>query len=136
MDYCLWSSISNSPNVNKYVISYDVACQWHKNVWSRATSLPKNIRPNKNVMDCKFLVPKFHLPAHILECQLNFSFNTTPGVGRTDAEAVERTWAEMNAIGKFTREMGPGSRSDYINDFSSDRNWKKTIRFGEPLDNT
>jgi hypothetical protein len=130
MDYCLWSGISTTPSVDKYVISYDVACQWHKNVWSRASTFPESIRPEQNKMDCAFLVPKFHLPAHILECQLNFSFNTAPGVGRTDAEAVERTWADMNAIGKFTREMGPGSRADYIDDFSGDRNWKRTIRFG------
>jgi hypothetical protein len=82
-------------------------------------------------MDCTFLVPKFHLPAHILECQLQFSFNTTPGVGRTDAEGVEGTWGEINAIGRFTWGMGPGSRADYLDDFSGDRNWKKTTRLGE-----
>jgi hypothetical protein len=71
-----------------------------------------------------------------LERQLNFSFNTTPGVGHTDAEAVERTWAEMNSIRKFTREMGPGSRSDYIDDFSGNRNWKRTIHFGRCLNKT
>ncbi|KAG5223204.1 CxC2 domain-containing protein [Salix suchowensis] len=34
-----------------------------------------------------FLVPKFHLPAHIMACQSSFSFNYTRGVGRTDGEA-------------------------------------------------
>ncbi|KAF8198417.1 hypothetical protein BJ912DRAFT_1020430 [Pholiota molesta] len=33
---------------------------------------------------------KFHLPAHIAECNLNFSFNLTKHVGRTDGEAPEQ----------------------------------------------
>jgi hypothetical protein len=83
------------------------------------------------VHDLQFSCAEIPSPAHILDCQLQFSFNTTPGVGRTDAESVERTWADINAIGKFTRGMGPGSRADYLDNFSGDRNWKKISRLGE-----
>jgi hypothetical protein len=33
-----------------------------------------------------YLVPKFHLPAHITKCQTAFSFNYNKGVGRTEGE--------------------------------------------------
>ncbi|KAJ6613762.1 hypothetical protein B0H10DRAFT_2222001 [Mycena sp. CBHHK59/15] len=59
-----------------------------------------------------FLIPKFHLPAHIEACNILFSFNLTRFVGMTDAE------------------MGPGSRRDLINDSFNDWNHKKIIAFG------
>ncbi|KAG2035191.1 hypothetical protein BDR03DRAFT_803099, partial [Suillus americanus] len=57
-----------------------------------------------------FLIPKFHLPAHITSCQIKFSFNFIKGVGRTDGEAPERGWADINPITTSTHEMGPRSR--------------------------
>ncbi|KAJ6619067.1 hypothetical protein B0H10DRAFT_1947080 [Mycena sp. CBHHK59/15] len=55
-----------------------------------------------------FLVPKFHLPAHIEACNLRFSFNLTRDVGQTDGEAPERGWANANPLANSTAEMGPG----------------------------
>jgi len=49
------------------------------------------------------LVPKFHLPAYVEECNLQFSFNLTKGVGRTDSEAPERGWGVQR---KWGRERG------------------------------
>ncbi|KAF9470197.1 hypothetical protein BDN70DRAFT_821646, partial [Pholiota conissans] len=71
------------------------------------------------------LVPKFHLAAHIEKCQTEFSFNYVPGVGRTDGESPERGWSDINAIAMSTREMGPGSRRDTLDDHFGDRNWRK-----------
>ncbi|KAG2058066.1 hypothetical protein BDR06DRAFT_980668 [Suillus hirtellus] len=36
-----------------------------------------------------FLVPKFHLLAHVAKCQSNFSFNFIKGVGHIDGEALD-----------------------------------------------
>ncbi|KAF9466857.1 hypothetical protein BDZ94DRAFT_1157101, partial [Collybia nuda] len=66
-------------------------------------------------------------------CNLQFSFNLTKGVGRTDGEAPERGWANINPIAQSTKEMGPGSRRDTIDDHFNDWNWKKTISFGERM---
>ncbi|KAF6742729.1 hypothetical protein DFP72DRAFT_1081492 [Ephemerocybe angulata] len=64
--------------------SYDVACQWFINFFSWCELYADNPVCENPDLDFKFLVPKFHLPAHILQCQLNFSHNLTPRVGRTD----------------------------------------------------
>ena len=94
-----------------------------------------NIFPNKqelwnSVRYVTYLVPKFHLPAHIEACNLLFSFNLTPGVGRTDGEAPERGWANINPLAHSTKEMGPGTRRDTIDDHFGDWNWKKVIGMG------
>jgi hypothetical protein len=38
---------------------------------------PKDIQFKKDEKNVVFLVPKFHLPAHIEECNIQFSFNLT-----------------------------------------------------------
>lgn len=53
-----------------------------------------------------------------------------PGVGRTDGEAPERGWSHINPVATSTREMGPGSRRDTLDDHFSDWNWKKTTGMG------
>ena len=80
-----------------------------------------------NFLDISFVVPKFHLPAHILKCQTAFSFNFTRWVGRTDGEAPERGWADINQAASSTKEMGPGSRRDTLDDYFGDWNWKKIV---------
>ncbi|KAF8995521.1 hypothetical protein BDZ89DRAFT_920324, partial [Hymenopellis radicata] len=56
---------------------------------------------------------------------LQYSFNTTPKVGRTDGEAPERGWAASNGAAASTKEMGPGSRLDTLDDHFGDQNWRK-----------
>ncbi|KAG1809744.1 hypothetical protein EV424DRAFT_1473851 [Suillus variegatus] len=77
-----------------------------------------------------FLVPKFHLPAHIPACQTTFSFNLIKGMARTDGEAPERGWSNINPVATSNREMGPGSRRDTLDDHFSDWNWRKVCNFG------
>jgi hypothetical protein len=76
-------------------------------------------------------VPKFHLPAHVQTCQLKYSFNRLPKVGRTDGESPERLWSIFNALAYSTREMGPGSQRDTLDDSFGDHNWAKITKFGE-----
>ncbi|KAG2126366.1 uncharacterized protein EDB93DRAFT_1097111, partial [Suillus bovinus] len=47
-------------------------------------------------------------------CQTQFSFNYSKGVGRTDGEALERGWANINQVATSTKEMGPGSCRDTL----------------------
>lgn len=129
MDYLVFSSLCGR-SVNRIVFSYDIACQWYKNIWRRMQILPERLQFTEIVKKTTFLVPKFHLPAHIAECNLNFSFNLTKHVGRTDGEAPERGWSRTNQLATSTREMGPGFRRDTLDDHFNDWNWKKITGLG------
>jgi hypothetical protein len=109
------------------IISYDIACQWSRNLRARCTAYPSNpISQNPNLKTV-FCVPKFHAPAHVISCRINFSFNLTPGVGRTDGEAPERGWSSADNLVTSTREMGPGNRRDTFDDFFGHKNWDKSV---------
>lgn len=77
-----------------------------------------------------FLVPKFHLPAHVAPCCTQFSFNLTKDVGCTDGEAPECGWAESNALAPSTKEMGLSSCCDTLDFHFGDANYKKVIGMG------
>lgn len=132
MDYFFLSTLCLFAVV-QLIVSYDIACQWSKNLTSRCANYAK-LKPNaiseNPDLDVKFAVPKFHLPAHVPACQLKFSLNRLQGVGRTDGECPERLWSAFNGLAYSTREMGPGSRRDTLDDNFGDHNWDKTTRLG------
>jgi hypothetical protein len=112
------------------IVSYDIACQWHKKLRERMEIFPRDEALSESVQETRYLVPKFHLPAHVEDCNLGFSFNLTRGVGRTDGEAPERGWANINPAAQSTKEMGPGTRRDTLDDHFGDWNWKKIVKLG------
>ena len=97
-----------------------------------AEAFPSSWRINTCGIDIRFLVPKFHLPAHIERCQQYFSFNYAKFVSQTDGVAPERGWSDLNGLAYSTREMGPGACQDTIEDHIGDWNWKKIIGMGKP----
>ncbi|KAG6849505.1 hypothetical protein H0H93_007961 [Arthromyces matolae] len=126
MDYFFGSSLNqNTPKI--IVISYDIACQWSRNlrkrfeVYGGSFGLPDPYADRQ----LRFVVPKFHLLAHVEKCKTTYSLNLLTNVGRTDGEAPERGWAAINAIAGSTKEMGPGSRRDTLDDHFGDYNWRK-----------
>ncbi|KAG1722940.1 uncharacterized protein EDB91DRAFT_1240167 [Suillus paluster] len=133
MDYLLFSTLQQTRDVMVLNISYDITCQWSKNLWDHMSRYPSAIHFNHSNKTVIFLVPKFHLPAHIAACQITFSYNLVKGVGRTDGEAPERGWANINPVATSTREMGPGSWRDTLDDHFGDFNWKKVTNFGISL---
>ncbi|KAG2738757.1 hypothetical protein P692DRAFT_20757584, partial [Suillus brevipes Sb2] len=130
MDYMFFSSMLSASTLQVINISYDIACQWSKNLWTRMSAFPQQYHLDHDSKTITFLVPKFHLPAHVLSCQTTYSFNFIKGVGRTDGEAPERGWANINPVATSTREMGPGSRRDTLDDHFNDWNWKKVCLMG------
>ncbi|KAK0436511.1 hypothetical protein EV421DRAFT_1892352 [Armillaria borealis] len=126
MDYFILSTLSDDMPP-ELVISYNIACQWHKKIFDRISQYPESLRPMQSEWNILYLVPKFHLPAHVLKCRDNFSFNFSAGVGRTDGKAPERGWAATNALAASTKEMGPGARQDTLDDHFGDYNWRKII---------
>ena len=68
---------------------------------------------------------------HKLPCQAPHSLNFKPGVGRPDGEGIERSWAEMNQVANSTKEMGPGSRHDTLDNHFGHHNWRKYVSLGK-----
>ncbi|KAJ7790478.1 hypothetical protein B0H14DRAFT_2396421, partial [Mycena olivaceomarginata] len=130
MDYMFLKSLAGTELVQLFV-SYDIACQWHINIWIRmAAYANKEITIDGRGKFFVFLVPKFHLPAHIEACNLKFSFNLTRDVGQTDGDAPERGWCSTNPLARSTKGMGPGSRRDTLDNHCNDWNHKKNCRIG------
>ncbi|KAG2145188.1 hypothetical protein DEU56DRAFT_934571 [Suillus clintonianus] len=111
-------------------ISYNIVCQWSKHLWTCMSRYPSTLHFSPGSKTITFLIPKFHLPAHIPACQTTFSFNLIKGMARTDGEALERAWSNINPVATSTCEMGPGSRWDTLDDHFSDWNWRKVCNFG------
>ena len=137
MDYIFHKSLSEF-KIRDLVVSYDIACQWSIHL----NTLLQRINPdfteqlfNDQRTRIKFLVPKFHLPAHVARCRSRYSFNYAKHVGRTDGEAPERGWAEINPIASSTKEMGPGYRRDTLDSHFNDYNWRKIVALGNSLFN-
>ncbi|KAJ6575811.1 hypothetical protein B0H10DRAFT_1837609 [Mycena sp. CBHHK59/15] len=133
MDYMLWMSLANHDDIVQLFVSYDIVCQWHKNIWRRLAKYGPKLVERGFKHGYVWLIPKFHLPAHIEACNILYSFNLTPFVGQTDGEAPERGWANTNPLANSTKEMGPGVRCDALDDHFNDWNHKKILGLGKYL---
>ncbi|KZP18029.1 hypothetical protein FIBSPDRAFT_956594 [Athelia psychrophila] len=131
MDYIFASSVAGLALM--IVISYDIACQWIKNLWNHVQGLPTRLQPAFKPEDLTARVPAFHLDAHGKVCHAPFSLRFTHGVGRTDGEAIERLWAILRGAAAQTKEMGPGGRHNVLDDFCGFSNWLKTVDIGNLL---
>jgi hypothetical protein len=117
-------------SVTMVYASYDIACQWGNNFYTRMAAMPEHLQFG-DLIQFFFLVPKFHLPAHVAKCYGRFAFNYTFGVGRTDGEGVERNWSWLNGIARCVSMMGNGGRWDTLDDFCNYANWRKIVALGE-----
>ncbi|KAK7445767.1 hypothetical protein VKT23_014763 [Stygiomarasmius scandens] len=70
-------------------------------------------------------IPKFHLPAHIDTCGIEFNLNYTLSAGRTNGEGPEQNWSISNGLAASTKVMGPGSCRDTLDDHFGFSNWQK-----------
>ncbi|RPD55780.1 hypothetical protein L227DRAFT_588422 [Lentinus tigrinus ALCF2SS1-6] len=101
IDYLLHSSLQqNAPT--DVLASYDIACHFERNVQSRFSTYGFVSDHN------------FHINAHREACRATYNL-----------QGIERIWACLNAAAGSTREMGPGSRRDTLDDIFSHHNWLK-----------
>ncbi|KAK1215857.1 hypothetical protein PQX77_021509 [Marasmius sp. AFHP31] len=112
--------------------SYDIACQWIVNLWTRMAKYPKYMHVSEH-MKFVFKIPKFHLVAHGIKCLAKFSYNYTFGTAKTDGEGVERVWAWLNACARLLSMMTAGGGWDTMDDFYNFWNWKRTIGLKKTL---
>lgn len=111
-------------------MTYDIWCHWIVNFATRATKFPEHIAlPPNFKLDGG--IPKFHLQGHNRTCQIRWSLNNMPHVGRMEGEGPERAWAALNETSGSTSEKSPGFRWDSINYQLNDWNFEKMIRMGE-----
>jgi hypothetical protein len=130
MDY-IWGSIlrHKHPCLPK-LTSYDIACIWSKGLQDRVLSLPELVRVHMVMLLFIFVIPKMHIHAHTLLCQLLFSLNLVLGCAQTDGEGIERPWASIGGVATSTRDMGPGSRHGVLDCQWSYWNWQKMVGIG------
>ena len=134
MDFIFLSSVQDL-DVKNLVVSYDIACQWRRNLPRRNEGLPHDIRLDMAGRIFEYVIPKFHIAAHGPQCQCRFSLNFRRHMARTDGENIERGWAWMNPAAGSSREMGPGGRHDLIDDIWGFWNWSKVIHAGMSVSN-
>ncbi|KAH7904773.1 hypothetical protein BJ138DRAFT_1106537, partial [Hygrophoropsis aurantiaca] len=104
-------------SISTVVLSYGIACQYHKNLNTRMEKMPEELKPSSD-LEFKFVLPSWHTENSI-------SYHM--GVGRTDGKGIERGWAEMNPLASSMKEMGIGARQDTLDNHFGDRLSHKLI---------
>ncbi|KAJ7093629.1 hypothetical protein C8R43DRAFT_908083 [Mycena crocata] len=134
MDYIFLSALAGV-SILCLAISYDIACQWKINLPGRAKKILEStsITTNLDDFEIQFALPVWHAVAHEISCQSQNSLSYAVGVGRTDGEGIERTWAVLNPIAYSTKEMGDGARHDSIENKIDHLNFEKNIGQGNTL---
>ncbi|KAJ7889257.1 hypothetical protein B0H13DRAFT_1888092 [Mycena leptocephala] len=126
MDFILMSSLAGF-DLKELTISYDIACQWGKNLQERIRKLPADMQLDFEpiLFQCGLLV--WHASSHEAECTNANSLSFVPGVAKTDGEGIERLWAELNALAFHTKNMGIGHCADTIEDKINYHNFMKNL---------
>ncbi|OJT12474.1 hypothetical protein TRAPUB_10982 [Trametes pubescens] len=126
MDYIFVSAMREYLVVNK-LVTYDIACQWSKNLLERIASFPAGIQidiPEGSIM---YAIPKLHFRSHIQEGHSPYSLNYRKGCARNDGEGIERRWWDIQPITGSTKMMGPGQRQGVLEDHLGYGNWRKFV---------
>src|SRR5260370_9522108 len=130
MDFILFHSLIGSKN-ELLVFSYDIACQWSRKLSQHLAQLPNSMRLSKKQFRLLwFAIPKFHISAHGVDCQSNFSFNYQPYMACTDGEDLESWWAHINLVTTSTKEKGPVARLAALHEHARPGNCENSTVFG------
>ncbi|KAF8133498.1 hypothetical protein K438DRAFT_2128575 [Mycena galopus ATCC 62051] len=133
MDYIVASAWRHFLTLLFFLLSYDIMCQWYKSLRERLSKLPAALRLHLASYFVKYVIPKLHILGHLRKCQDYFSLLFTQGSAQADMEGIERIWSSSGQMGASTREMGPGSRQDTLDDFWHYWNWNKVVGMGGML---
>ncbi|KAJ7190936.1 hypothetical protein GGX14DRAFT_603100 [Mycena pura] len=127
MDYIFASLLRHLSPLLRKIVSYNIVCQWRKDLKARLEELPLLVRCNLLLSLFRFVIPKLHIKGHKLLCFLLFSLSLVPGSGQTDAEGIERCWASIGGAAASTKVCGPGARADQLDDHWHHWNWTKLL---------
>ncbi|KAJ7493553.1 hypothetical protein FB451DRAFT_1387723 [Mycena latifolia] len=126
MDFILASAVLNAV-IFYLILSYDIACQYGKNFWTRMQGLPAGFMIVLDILRVWFKVPNFHLPPHKPPCHSPYSFHWMWGAGRTHGETVEQNWEFTNGAAVSTKMMGVGTRHLTLEDLFGFHNWRRLV---------
>lgn len=131
MDFIVFFSLVGSYMLSLFFL-YDLICQWSRNLLKRMTQFPSYMQVAVDqICKAKFVLPKFHIYNHGVSCQLHYSLNYLLYSAQMNGEDPECWWSHINSVSMSTWEMGPGLRTDTINDHALAWNWQKITNFGE-----
>ncbi|KAJ7715521.1 hypothetical protein B0H16DRAFT_1477307 [Mycena metata] len=85
MDFILFSALLNF-SLFWLTISYDIACQWHKNLLARMEKLPAPLQLPMKDIKWQCALPVWHAGSHEEDCRNTHSLSVKPGVGKSDGE--------------------------------------------------
>jgi len=97
MDYIFTSILRYHDTRLLKIISYNIVCQWWKNLLQQLKKLPPLVRLVAAMHLMRFVIPKMHIHGHTLPCQLLFFPQSRPGK-RADRRRGYRT-----PVGKYRR---------------------------------
>ncbi|KAJ7817032.1 hypothetical protein B0H14DRAFT_2374230 [Mycena olivaceomarginata] len=135
MDFIFASAWQHVRNLLFFLLSYNIMCQWSKNLKERLLKLPPAVQFHLVRYIIKFVIPKLHILGHLRICQEIFSLLFTLGAVQADMEGIERIWSSSGLMGASTWEMGPGSHQDTLDDFWHFWNWNKVVGMAMMLRN-
>ena len=130
MDYIFWSVLRRHGSTD-IVASYDIACQYGVKFRERMQKFGSMSHALSPKVTLEFVIPMFHIIAHVDKCQTRHSLHYQPLMARTDGENIERGWANLNAMSMPTKEMSPGSCHDTLNKHLQGWNWTRIISLGQ-----
>lgn len=130
MDFIVFSGLVGL--VLTYItFSYDIVCQWSRNLATRVSQLPPYMRiTNEQIARSKKVIPKFYIWNHGPACQSKYSLNFLKFSARINGEDPERFWAHINPASMSTREMSDGLWEETIDDHARSWNFRKITEFG------
>ncbi|KAJ7429112.1 hypothetical protein B0H11DRAFT_2266968 [Mycena galericulata] len=111
MDYIVMAALAGLA-LMMVTISYDIACQWRKNLPARMEKLPPAIRLDLTKTELQTGLPVWHASSHELEAT---------------GKGWSSTWADLNPAAFHTKEMGYGNRADALEDKIDSHNFQKNL---------
>ncbi|EIW53788.1 uncharacterized protein TRAVEDRAFT_134057, partial [Trametes versicolor FP-101664 SS1] len=128
IDYLGNSSLQQNTPID-IAASYDISCQYSRKFDERFDNYGFDVSRH----DITWGIPKFHINAHQEKCRADYNWHFLPWSARLDGEGVERNWGKSNPAAASTKEMGPGSRRDFLDDMFSHHNWVKVSNLAMTL---
>lgn len=129
MDYIVLSAVI-AISLLRLFITYDIACQWSKNLEKRMLEFPEEMKIKETTV-VETAVPSWHINGHGAYCRRTFYIGYMKGVGRTCGDEIEGSWSHTNPLATSVREMGPAARHETLNDHWNGWNFHKIIGFSE-----
>jgi len=124
MDFIILSALVGIA-LHRVVITYDIACQWSKNLDKRMADFPEEMRIKETTIETA--IPSWHINGHGQTCRQNYNLLYMKGAAKTCGEEVEINWSHTNPLASSIREMGPAAHRDTLNDHWNGWNFRRTV---------